>query len=116
MNAHFDARERRQITWHRRSSIFSFIHLSHLSRIIPLCTVIPGYGSLISFVSCVYVFEDGSVRVYGCVCVIVWCVLMYVHPCMHTTHVSVVVRPDLPQPTHGLKEEDTLGGILFLRL
>jgi hypothetical protein len=26
------------------------------------------------------------------------------------------VRPDLPQPTHGLKEEDTLGGILFLRL
>jgi hypothetical protein len=26
------------------------------------------------------------------------------------------VRPDLPQPTHGLEEEDTLGGILFLRL
>ena len=26
------------------------------------------------------------------------------------------VRPDLTQPTHGLKEEDTLGGILFLRL
>jgi hypothetical protein len=26
------------------------------------------------------------------------------------------VRPDLPHPTHGLKEEDTLGGILFLRL
>jgi hypothetical protein len=26
------------------------------------------------------------------------------------------VRPDLPQPTHGLKEDDTLGGILFLRL
>jgi hypothetical protein len=26
------------------------------------------------------------------------------------------VRPDLPQPTHRLKEEDTLGGILFLRL
>jgi len=26
------------------------------------------------------------------------------------------VRPDLPQPTHGLKEEDTFGGILFLRL
>ncbi len=24
------------------------------------------------------------------------------------------VRPDLPQPTHGLKEEDTLGGILYL--
>ncbi len=26
------------------------------------------------------------------------------------------VRPDLTQPTHGFKEEDTLGGILFLRL
>jgi hypothetical protein len=26
------------------------------------------------------------------------------------------VSPDLPQPTHGFKEEDTLGGILFLRL
>jgi hypothetical protein len=26
------------------------------------------------------------------------------------------VRPDLSQPTHGLQEEDTLGGILFLRL
>ena len=26
------------------------------------------------------------------------------------------VRPDLPQPTHGFKEEDTLGGTLFLRL
>jgi hypothetical protein len=26
------------------------------------------------------------------------------------------VRPDLPQPTHRLEEEDTLGGILFLRL
>jgi hypothetical protein len=23
------------------------------------------------------------------------------------------VRPDLPQPTHGLKEDDTLGFILF---
>jgi hypothetical protein len=28
-----------------------------------------------------------------------------------------MVRPDLSQPTtHRLKEEDTLGGILFLRL
>jgi hypothetical protein len=26
------------------------------------------------------------------------------------------VRPDLFQPTHRLKEEDTIGGILFLRL
>jgi hypothetical protein len=26
------------------------------------------------------------------------------------------VRPDLPQPTHGLEEEDTLRVILFLRL
>jgi hypothetical protein len=26
------------------------------------------------------------------------------------------LRPDLSQPTHRLKEEDTLGGILFLRL
>ena len=26
------------------------------------------------------------------------------------------VRPDLPEPTHGLEEEDTLGGILFLGL
>jgi len=26
------------------------------------------------------------------------------------------VRPDLPQPTHRLEEQDTLGGILFLRL
>jgi hypothetical protein len=26
------------------------------------------------------------------------------------------VRPDLSQPTHGLVKEDTLGGILFLRL
>jgi hypothetical protein len=26
------------------------------------------------------------------------------------------VRPDLSQPTHRLKEEETLGGILFLRL
>jgi hypothetical protein len=26
------------------------------------------------------------------------------------------VRPDLPHPTHALKEEDTLGDILFLRL
>jgi hypothetical protein len=26
------------------------------------------------------------------------------------------VRPDLPQPTHGLEEEDTLVVILFLRL
>ncbi len=26
------------------------------------------------------------------------------------------MRPDLPQPTHRLEEEDTLGGILFLRL
>ena len=26
------------------------------------------------------------------------------------------VRPDLPQPTHRLEEEDTLRGILFLRL
>ncbi len=26
------------------------------------------------------------------------------------------VSPDLPHPMHGLKEEDTLGGILFLRL
>jgi hypothetical protein len=26
------------------------------------------------------------------------------------------VRPDLSQPTHGFVKEDTLGGILFLRL
>jgi hypothetical protein len=26
------------------------------------------------------------------------------------------VRPDLPQPTHRFEEEDTLRGILFLRL
>ena len=26
------------------------------------------------------------------------------------------MRPDLPQPTHGIEEEDTLGDILFLRL
>jgi hypothetical protein len=26
------------------------------------------------------------------------------------------VRPDLTNPTHGFREEDTLGGILFLRL
>ncbi len=26
------------------------------------------------------------------------------------------VRPDLSQPTHRLKEQDTIGGILFLRL
>jgi hypothetical protein len=26
------------------------------------------------------------------------------------------MRPDLPQPTHGLEPQDTLGGILFLRL
>jgi hypothetical protein len=26
------------------------------------------------------------------------------------------VRPDLPQSRHRLKEEDTFGGILFLRL
>jgi hypothetical protein len=35
------------------------------------------------------------------------------------TRIQVIiytVRPDLPQPTHGLKEEDTLGVILFLRL
>ena len=26
------------------------------------------------------------------------------------------MRPDLPQPTHGLEEEDTIGGILFVGL
>jgi hypothetical protein len=35
--------------------------------------------------------------------------------CQKPVDVSTV-SPDLPQSTHGLKEEDTFGDILFLRL
>jgi hypothetical protein len=34
----------------------------------------------------------------------------------YQTRFVSTVRPDLSQPTHGFEEEDTLGGILFLRL
>jgi hypothetical protein len=42
---------------------------------------------------------------------------MYGSAVSHSSYLTTVaVRPDLPQPTHWLEEEDTLRSILFLGL